>query len=80
MLDGEGYDSGDAAELYGVVVKQKIDPEKVKKDFEFWLENIEKAKGMRTAKKTIGDYDKVKKKLQKRIKQPIAKKTKRTLQ
>lgn len=79
MLDGEGYDSGDAAELYGVVVKQKIDPDKVKKDFEFWLENIEKAKGMRTDKKTIGDYNKVKKKLQKRLKQPIVKKTRRML-
>lgn len=74
------YDSGDAADLFGVVVKQKIDPEKVKKDFDFWLENIDKAKGMRTDKKTIGDYAAVKKKLQKRLKKPIAKKTRRTLQ
>lgn len=74
------YDSGDAADLFGVVVKQKIDPEKVKKDFDFWLENIDKAKGMRTDKKTIGDYEAVKKKLQKRLKQPIVKKTRRTLQ
>ena len=74
------YDSGDAADLFGVVVKQKIDPEKVKKDFDFWLENIDKAKGMRTDKKTIGDYAAVKNKLQKRLKQPIAKKTRRMLQ
>ena len=74
------YDSGDAADLFGVVVKQKIDPEKVKKDFDFWLENIDKAKSMRTDKKTVGDYEAVKGKLQKRIKQPIAKKTRRMLQ
>ena len=74
------YDSGDAADLFGVVVKQKIDPEKVKKDFDFWLENIDKAKGMRTDKKTIGDYAAVKNKLQKRLKKPIAKKTRRMLQ
>ena len=63
------YDSGDAADLFGVVVKQRLDPEKVKKDFEFWLDNIDKAKKMRTDKKTIGDYDQVKAKLQKRIDQ-----------
>ena len=74
------YDSGDAADLFGVVVKQKIDPEKVKKDFDFWLENIDKAKGMRTDKKTIGDYEAVKGKLQKRLQKPIAKKTRRMLQ
>lgn len=74
------YDSGDAADLFGVVVKQKIDPEKVKKDFDFWLENIDKAKGMRTDKKTIGDYAAVKNKLQKRLEKPIAKKTRRMLQ
>lgn len=74
------YDSGDAADLFGVVVKQKIDPEKVKKDFDFWLENIDKAKGMRTDKKTIGDYNKVKNKLQKRLEKPIAKRTRRSLQ
>lgn len=74
------YDSGDAADLFGVVIKQKIDPEKVKKDFDFWLENIDKAKGMRTDKKTIGDYTAVKNKLQKRLKNPIAKKTRRMLQ
>lgn len=74
------YDSGDAADLFGVVVKQKIDPEKVKKDFDFWLENIDKAKAMRTDKKTIGDYAAVKAKLQKKLEKPIAKKTRRILQ
>ena len=79
MLDGSGYDSGDAADLYGVVVKQKIDPEKVKKDFEYWLDNVEAAKKMRSDKKTVGDYDKVKKKLQRKVKKPIAKRSRRML-
>ena len=66
LMDLE-YDSGDAADLYGVVVKQKLDPEKVKADFEFWLENIELAKSMRTDNKSIGDYNKVKAKLQRKV-------------
>ena len=56
LLDME-YDSGDAAELYGVVVKHKLDPEKVKGDFEFWLENIDAAMKMRRSKRTTGNYE-----------------------
>ena len=48
------YDSGDAADLYTVVEKNKLDPEKVKEDFDFWLENVEDAKKIRKAKRRTG--------------------------
>ena len=35
----EEYDSGDAAETYGVLEKHKIPVEQVKADFEYWIEN-----------------------------------------
>lgn len=53
MYDLE-YDSGDAAELFTVVEKNKLDPEKVKEYFDFWLENLEEAKKIRKAKKRTG--------------------------
>lgn len=56
LLDME-YDSGDAAELFGVTVKHEIDPDKFKEDFEFWMENLEAAKKLRKSKKTTGNYD-----------------------
>lgn len=59
----EIYDSGDAADAYGVVVKHKIDPDKVTADFEIWLENIELAKSLRRSKQSEGSYEKVKKRL-----------------
>lgn len=62
------YDSGDAAELYGLVEKHKIDPEQLKKDFEFWLENLEDASKLRYSKKSAGDYEKMKSRLQKKVK------------
>lgn len=55
LLDME-YDSGDAADLFGVAVKHEIDPEKIKEDFEFWMENLEVAKKLRKARKTTGNY------------------------
>lgn len=58
MYDME-YDSGDAADLYTVVEKNKLDPEKVKEDFDFWLENIEDAKKIRKAKKRTGKTSEV---------------------
>lgn len=58
MYDME-YDSGDAADLYTVVEKNKLDPEKVKEDFDFWLENIEDAKKIRKAKRRIGKTSEV---------------------
>ena len=35
----EQYDSGDAAETYNLLEQHRIDPTKVKEDFEFWLAN-----------------------------------------
>lgn len=58
MYDIE-YDSGDAADLYTVVEKNKLDPEKVKEDFDFWLENIEDAKKIRKAKRRTGKTSEV---------------------
>lgn len=58
MYDME-YDSGDAADLYTVVEKNKLDPEKVKEDFDFWLENIEDAKKIRKAKRRTGKTSEV---------------------
>ena len=59
MLDME-YDSGDAADTYGITVKHELDPNQVQADFEFWLENIEWAKQLRYSKKSAGDYEKIK--------------------
>lgn len=58
MYDLE-YDSGDAADLYTVVEKNKLDPEKVKEDFDFWLENIDEAKKIRKAKRRTGKTSEV---------------------
>lgn len=65
MLD-MSYDSGDAADLYGVVVKHQLDPEKVKADFEFWLENLDKAQKLRKSK-SAGNYEKTKARIQKQL-------------
>lgn len=59
MLDME-YDSGDAADTYGVVSKFKLDPADVEKDFRFWLENVEAAKKLRFSDKSESNYDRVK--------------------
>lgn len=56
-LDEQGYDSGDAAEVYGFTLKHDLDPEEVKKDFEQWLDNIEGAMALRYSGKTAGNYD-----------------------
>lgn len=64
----EIYDSGDAADAYGVTVKHQINPEKVKEDFEFWLENIQAAKKLRRSKQSIGNYDKLKTRVSKKVK------------
>lgn len=65
MLD-MSYDSGDAAELYGVTVKHQLDPEKVKQDFEFWLENLDRAEKLRKSK-SAGNYEKTKGRIQKQL-------------
>lgn len=49
MMDLE-YDSGDAAELYAIVEKHKLDPEAVAKNFEFYLSNLEAAQSLRRSK------------------------------
>lgn len=65
MLD-MSYDSGDAVDLYGVVVKHQLDPEKVKADFEFWLENLDRAEKLRKSK-SAGNYEKTKGRIQKQL-------------
>ncbi len=67
MLDME-YDSGDAAEVYSIVVKHKVDPEKVKEDFEYWLEHIDEALKMRRSKASAGNYERIKKRLDTKLK------------
>ena len=67
MLDME-YDSGDAAEVYSIVVKHKVDPEKVKEDFEYWLEHIDEALKMRRSKASVGNYERIKKRLDNKLK------------
>lgn len=67
MLDME-YDSGDAAEVYSIIVKHKVDPEKVKEDFEYWLEHIDEALKMRRSKASAGNYERIKKRLDKKLK------------
>lgn len=44
----ETYDSGDAAETFDALEKHRVDPEKVKEDFEFWLKNQETLEVMAT--------------------------------
>lgn len=68
MADMEGYDSGDAAELYSVVEKHKLDPEKVAEAFDFYLENLEKLKKMRRAKSSTGNTENFKKRVERAIK------------
>ena len=66
MYDME-YDSGDAADLFTVVEKNKLDPEKVKEDFDFWLENVEEAKKIRKAKRRTGKTSEVLEELTARV-------------
>ena len=65
MLD-MSYDSGDAADFYGVVVKHQLDPEKVKADFKFWLENLDRAEKLKKSK-SAGNYEKTKGRIQKQL-------------
>lgn len=44
----ELYDSGDAAETYDALEKHRVDPTKVKEDFEFWLQNQKTLEAMAT--------------------------------
>lgn len=56
LLDYE-YDSGEAADAFRVAEKQKVPPEEVQKDFEWWLENkeaVEKLKPTSKDEATLG--------------------------
>lgn len=37
----ENYDSGDAAELFNIIAKEDISPEKIHNRFEYWLKNLD---------------------------------------
>lgn len=76
MLD-MSYDSGDAADLYGVVIKHKLDPKQVEEEFEFWLENVDKAMKLRKSKASEGNYKKVRARIQKQIDEKEARKKRR---
>ena len=65
----EMYDSGDAADAYGITVKHLLAPEELEAEFEFWLENIEAAKKLRYSSKSAGNYVKMKKRTEKKAKQ-----------
>lgn len=66
-MDTMGYDSGDAAELYSVVEKHKLDPDKIAEDFEFYLENVEAAKELKKHRSSTGNTDKFKKRLERAV-------------
>ena len=68
MADMAGYDSGDAAELYSVVEKHKLDPDKVAEDFELYLDNLEQLKKMRRAKSSTGNTEGFKRRVEKIVK------------
>lgn len=65
--DLEGYDSGDAADLYTVVEKNKLDADTVKEDFDFWLQNVDEAKKIRKAKRRTGKTKQVLEELTTRV-------------
>ena len=73
LLDMD-YDSGDAAELYRIVEKHGLDPDKVAQDFEWYLDNLEKAAALRRAKSSTGNTEGFKKRLEKQIKKGSLKK------
>ena len=60
----ELYDSGDAADTYGLIVKHHLDPLDVEQEFEWWLENHKDAKGLRPS---TGKYAGSAKRLRSRI-------------
>ena len=73
LLDMD-YDSGDAAELYRIVEKHGLDPDKVAEDFEFYLDNLEKAAELKRSRSSTGNTEKFKKRLEKKIKKGSRKK------
>lgn len=65
LLDMD-YDSGDAAELYRIVEKHGLDPDKVAANFEFYLDNLDKAAALRKAKSSTGNEEVFKKRILKK--------------
>lgn len=68
-LEDMGYDSGDAADTYSVVLKHELDPKEVEAEFEFWLDNVSTALTLRRSKASKGSYEKIKKRLVKKLEQ-----------
>ena len=60
QIQDEEYDSGDAAETYGVLEKHKILVEQVKDDFEYWLANRETLDKLYKKAKSTGDATQLK--------------------
>lgn len=54
VLNGE-YDSGDAADAFDVIDKHNIDPEQIKGEFEYWIENRETLDKLYKKQKSQGD-------------------------
>lgn len=55
QIQDEEYDSGDAAETYGVLEKHKIPVEQIKNDFEYWIANRETLDKLYKKVKSTGD-------------------------
>lgn len=55
QIQDEEYDSGDAAETYGVLEKHKIPVEQIKNDFEYWIANRETLDKLYRKAKSTGD-------------------------
>ena len=60
------YDSGEAADTFGVLEKHHIPLSKIQKDFEYWVENHKELEKMRSMKKDWDNPDALKKRLNKR--------------
>ena len=54
------YDSGEAADTFGVLENHHIKPDQIKKDFEYWVENHKLYENMRSMKKDWGDPEALK--------------------
>ena len=60
QIQDEEYDSGDAAETYGVLEKHKIPVDQIKNDFEYWLANRETLDKLYRKAKSTGDVSALK--------------------
>lgn len=60
QIQDEEYDSGDAAETYGVLEKHKIPVEQIKDDFEYWLANRDTLDKLYKKAKSTGDASQLK--------------------